>query len=152
MRRCLACPGNLARWQLPGPCGHTPRQKLSGRFRQPPTFGLMERMTAPSLKQPLGYAGQDLTLVVDQPNPALELKTRSLAFVDAIGQHPTNGWAGEPSFLVFGLTLEAARPFTASPTAGSPGEPAAPQTSSVVHITRGECPRCREVQAAPASK
>jgi len=46
-----------------------------------------------------------LTLVVDQPNPALELKTRGLACVDAIGQHPTHGWAGEPSFLVFGLTL-----------------------------------------------
>ena len=50
-----------------------------------------------------------MTLVVDQPNPALELKTRGLAFVDAIGQHPTNGWAGEPSFLVFGLPLDAAK-------------------------------------------
>jgi len=92
--------------------------------------------------------GLALTLVVDQPNPALELahrqhrsdcsafitacnpysaeltsaendvrqmnlaselKTRGLAFVDGIGQHPTNGWAGEPSFLVFGLPLEAAK-------------------------------------------
>ncbi len=67
-----------------------------------------------------------LTLVVDQPNPALELKTRGLAFVDAIGQHPTNGWAGEPSFLVFGLTLDAAKTLHGLTNAGSPREPAAP--------------------------
>jgi hypothetical protein len=92
--------------------------------------------------------GLDLTLVVDPPNPELDLAHRrhrsgcsafitacnpysaeltsaenevrqknlaselgmhGLAFVDAIGQHPTNGWEGEPSFLVFGLTLEAAK-------------------------------------------
>lgn len=94
--------------------------------------------------------GLGLTLLIDQPNPALDLahrrhrsqcsafitacnpysveltsaenearqgelasdlRSRSLAFVNGIGQHPTNGWAGggEPSFLVFGLTLEAAK-------------------------------------------
>jgi len=37
------------------------------------------------------------------------LGTRGLALIDAIGQHPTNGWAGESGFLVFGLTLEAAK-------------------------------------------
>jgi hypothetical protein len=92
--------------------------------------------------------GLELTLLVDQPNEALdlahrrhrsdcsafitacnpysaeltsaenelrqqslagELRSRSLAFVEGLGQHPSNGWAGEPSFLVFGLTLEAAK-------------------------------------------
>ncbi len=92
--------------------------------------------------------GLDLTLLVDQPNEALdlahrryrsdcsafitacnpysaelspsenelrqrdlaaELRSRSLAFVDGVGQHPSNGWAGEPSFVVFGLTLESAK-------------------------------------------
>ena len=46
---------------------------------------------------------------VRQKNLASELRTRGLAFVDAIGQHPNNGWEGEPSFLVFGLTLEPAK-------------------------------------------
>jgi hypothetical protein len=92
--------------------------------------------------------GLELALVIDQPNPALELahhrhradcsafitacnpysaeltpgenerrqrhlaeelRSRSLSFADGVGQHPSNGWAGEPSFLVFGLTLEAAK-------------------------------------------
>ena len=40
---------------------------------------------------------------------ARELKLRSLSFIDGIGQHPSNQWPGEASFLVLGLTLEAAR-------------------------------------------
>lgn len=44
-----------------------------------------------------------------QQSLANELRSRSLAFVDGLGEHPSNGWAGEPSFLVFGLTLEAAK-------------------------------------------
>lgn len=39
----------------------------------------------------------------------LELARRSLAHVEGIGQHPSNGWPEEPSYLVFGLTLEAAK-------------------------------------------
>jgi len=38
-----------------------------------------------------------------------ELATRSLEFVGGIGLHPSNQWPGEPSFLIFGLTLEAAK-------------------------------------------
>lgn len=38
-----------------------------------------------------------------------ELRLRSLTFVDGMGQHPTNQWLGEPSYLVFGLTLEASK-------------------------------------------
>ena len=44
-----------------------------------------------------------------QSTLAAELRLRSLPFVKGIGQHPSNGWQGEPSFLVFGLTLEAAK-------------------------------------------
>jgi hypothetical protein len=40
---------------------------------------------------------------------ARELKRRSLTFVDGIGQHPSNQWPGEESFLVLGLTLESAK-------------------------------------------
>lgn len=40
---------------------------------------------------------------------ARELTRRSLRYIDGIGQHPSNQWPGEASFLVFGLTLEAAR-------------------------------------------
>ncbi len=38
-----------------------------------------------------------------------ELKQRSLAFAPGIGQHPGNGWPGEDSFLVYGVTLAAAK-------------------------------------------
>ena len=44
-----------------------------------------------------------------QQDLAAELRTRGLPFVDGIGQHPGNGWPGEPSFLVFGLALGAAK-------------------------------------------
>ena len=40
---------------------------------------------------------------------AKELSGRSLAFLPGVGQHPSNGWQGEDCFLVFGLTLEAAK-------------------------------------------
>jgi Protein of unknown function (DUF3293) len=40
---------------------------------------------------------------------AKELTSRSLEFISGIGQHPSNKWPGEPSFLVFGLTLQASK-------------------------------------------
>ena len=43
-----------------------------------------------------------------------ELRRRGLAFVEGIGQHPSNQWPGEPSFLIFGLGLEAATELGAS--------------------------------------
>jgi hypothetical protein len=39
---------------------------------------------------------------------ASELLGRGLAFLHGVGQHPTNGWPGEPSYLMFGLSLEEA--------------------------------------------
>ena len=38
-----------------------------------------------------------------------ELGQRSLASIEGIGQHPSNQWPGEASYLIFGLTLEAAK-------------------------------------------
>jgi len=44
-----------------------------------------------------------------QAELAKELTQRGLEFVDGVGQHPSDNWPGEPSFLVFGLALEAAK-------------------------------------------
>jgi hypothetical protein len=38
-----------------------------------------------------------------------EVSRRSLVFLRGEGQHPTNGWPAEPSVLVLGLSLEAAK-------------------------------------------
>ena len=40
---------------------------------------------------------------------ARELHQHGLTHIKGIGQHPTNGWAGEQSFLVLGLSREDAR-------------------------------------------
>ena len=38
-----------------------------------------------------------------------ELGQRSRASIEGIGRHPSNQWPGEASYLIFGLTLEAAK-------------------------------------------
>jgi hypothetical protein len=38
-----------------------------------------------------------------------QLKTRGLSFIDGIGQHPSNKWPGEPSFLILNLNRESAK-------------------------------------------
>ncbi|HEX3835468.1 MAG TPA: DUF3293 domain-containing protein [Steroidobacteraceae bacterium] len=38
-----------------------------------------------------------------------ELSRRQLRAIRGIGQHPTNQWPGEPSFLVLGVTRRAAQ-------------------------------------------
>jgi hypothetical protein len=40
---------------------------------------------------------------------ATELARRSLTFLEGLGQHPSNNWPGEESFLILGLELEAAK-------------------------------------------
>lgn len=40
---------------------------------------------------------------------AKALSDLGLRYLAGIGQHPSNGWPGEESFLVFGLSLEAAK-------------------------------------------
>jgi hypothetical protein len=37
------------------------------------------------------------------------LASCGLSFAEGIGEHPSSGWPGEPSLLVFGLSLEAAK-------------------------------------------
>ena len=37
------------------------------------------------------------------------LRVRSLRWLDGIGQHPGNQWPGEPSVLILGLSLAAAK-------------------------------------------
>lgn len=44
-----------------------------------------------------------------QEDLAAELRHRSLAYLSGEGRHPSNGWPAEPSFLVLGLALEAAK-------------------------------------------
>jgi len=40
---------------------------------------------------------------------AIELKSMNLQCLEGVGQHPSNQWAGEPSFLVLGIELDAAK-------------------------------------------
>ncbi|KXU97831.1 hypothetical protein CR51_21935 [Caballeronia megalochromosomata] len=40
---------------------------------------------------------------------AADLERRGLVTIEAIGKHLSNGWPGEASFLVLGLSLEAAK-------------------------------------------
>ena len=40
---------------------------------------------------------------------AEDLRSRSLVFINGTGQHPSNKWPGEASFLVMGLSLEEAK-------------------------------------------
>ena len=58
---------------------------------------------------PFSESYESVTNASRQKSLAEELSRRSLTFLPATGQHPSNGWPGEESFLVFGLTLEAAK-------------------------------------------
>jgi hypothetical protein len=44
-----------------------------------------------------------------QEDLAHELTQLGVRFIDGIGQHPSGEWPGEPSFLVLGLSLDAAK-------------------------------------------
>ena len=44
---------------------------------------------------------------------AAQLTRLKLAFLPGVGKHPSNQWPGEASFLVFGLTLQAAKALAA---------------------------------------
>jgi hypothetical protein len=58
---------------------------------------------------PFSQSLDDAANASGQAALAQELSRRSLSYLLGLGQHPANGWAGEESFLVFGLTLEAAK-------------------------------------------
>ncbi|MBX9847794.1 MAG: DUF3293 domain-containing protein [Rhodocyclaceae bacterium] len=58
---------------------------------------------------PYSQKADDATNRELQSTLAKNLLHRSLNFIEGIGQHPSNKWAGEESYLVLGLTLEAAK-------------------------------------------
>ena len=58
---------------------------------------------------PFSKSFDETANAIRQNNLVRELTSRGLAFLPGIGQHPSNGWPGEESFLVFGLSLDAAR-------------------------------------------
>ena len=58
---------------------------------------------------PFSQAFDAASNVERQEALARELRQQGLAFIGGIGQHPSNNWPGEPSFLVLGLSLEAAK-------------------------------------------
>lgn len=58
---------------------------------------------------PLGQMLEDGANAERQQALAQELRRRSLKFTEGIGQHPCNDWPGEPSFLVWDLSLQASK-------------------------------------------
>jgi hypothetical protein len=60
---------------------------------------------------PLGQQLSEAENASLQYQLARELEFRSLNFISGEGKHPVGDWPGESSFLVFGLSLEAAKTF-----------------------------------------
>ena len=58
---------------------------------------------------PFSHAVSDAENTERQERLAAELRARGLVFQPGMGQHPSNCWPGEPSYLIFGLSLEAAK-------------------------------------------
>ena len=58
---------------------------------------------------PFSQSFDDAVNVNRQAALASELRFRSLAFIGGIGKHPSNRWEGESSFLVMGVSREAAK-------------------------------------------
>ena len=58
---------------------------------------------------PFSQAFDEVANEERQETLARELRQEGLTFFEGIGQHPSNNWPGEPSFLVLALSLEAAK-------------------------------------------
>jgi hypothetical protein len=58
---------------------------------------------------PFSHGLDRLTNAARQAELENELLRRGLPYAGGTGQHPSNGWPGEDSFLVFGLTLDGAK-------------------------------------------
>lgn len=58
---------------------------------------------------PFSQAFDEAANAERQATLARELKQRNLTFIDGVGQHRSNRWLGEASFLVFDLTLQATK-------------------------------------------
>lgn len=46
---------------------------------------------------------------VRQAELVAQFEHLGLVYMEGMGQHPSNGWPGEDSFLIFGLSLRAAK-------------------------------------------
>lgn len=57
---------------------------------------------------PLGAAHSDRQNAELLVQLEAELRARRLTFLPGKGEHPTNGWPAEHSYLVFGITMEQA--------------------------------------------
>lgn len=101
-------------------------QETAYRVESESQFTLLVDMQSPALLALYKRTGGDCCAFITACNPLgamysdqqnadlqgafeVELKRRSLSYLNGIGQHPANEWPGEPSFLVLGLSLEAAR-------------------------------------------
>ncbi len=58
---------------------------------------------------PYSRAVSDSENTKRQTELAKELRNRSLKFLDGVGEHPSGDWPGEASYMVLGLSLEAAK-------------------------------------------
>jgi hypothetical protein len=58
---------------------------------------------------PYSRAVSDSENTERQMELAKELRNRSLKFLDGVGEHPSGDWPSEASYLVLGLSLEAAK-------------------------------------------
>lgn len=58
---------------------------------------------------PFSHSSSDDFNATRQQALADELKQLGFTFIDGIGQHPSNNWPGETSFLVLGVSLELAK-------------------------------------------
>lgn len=58
---------------------------------------------------PLSRSLDPATNAALQETLARELDALGLAYIEGVGQHPSNHWPGEASFLVLGMTLDAAK-------------------------------------------
>ena len=58
---------------------------------------------------PLSKSLDPATNAVLQKTLARELDALGFACIEGVGQHPSNQWPGEASFLVLGMTLDAAK-------------------------------------------
>jgi hypothetical protein len=58
---------------------------------------------------PFGELAPDSENQSAQQKLLAEIKVMGLPYLDGAGQDPSGLWPGEPSFLVFGISLEAAK-------------------------------------------
>jgi len=58
---------------------------------------------------PASQPSSDTENAKRQADLAQTLKQRGFVFLDGIGQHPSNDWPGEPSFLVLGIDMASAK-------------------------------------------